>query len=111
MGSASQPKIRSASSRFLSGCMDRNLTAQGLACLLSARLWSAWGDVWASNRMSAKVACSGSNCRKETEGMSRPLLLIEDDEDDVFFMKRAMQQAGVHNPVSVARDGREAIEW
>ncbi len=43
--------------------------------------------------------------------MARPLLLVEDNEDDIFFMKHAMQKAGITNPLSVAKDGREAIEW
>ncbi len=38
-------------------------------------------------------------------------LLVEDNEDDVFFMQRAFHQAGVHNPLHVARDGEEAIEY
>ena len=42
--------------------------------------------------------------------MARPLLLIEDNEDDVFFMQNAMQKVGIVNPLSIARDGREAIE-
>jgi CheY-like chemotaxis protein len=38
-------------------------------------------------------------------------LLVEDNEDDVFFMERAFQQAGVHNPLHVVRNGEEAIEY
>jgi CheY-like chemotaxis protein len=38
-------------------------------------------------------------------------LLVEDNEDDVFFMQRAFQQAGVHNPLHVVRNGEEAIEY
>jgi len=38
-------------------------------------------------------------------------LLVEDNEDDVFFMERAFQQAGVHNPLHVARNGEEAIDY
>ncbi len=38
-------------------------------------------------------------------------LLVEDNEDDVFFMERAFQQAGVRNPVHVVRNGEEAIEY
>jgi FOG: CheY-like receiver len=38
-------------------------------------------------------------------------LLVEDNEDDVFFMQRAFQQAGVHNPVHVVRNGEEAIDY
>lgn len=38
-------------------------------------------------------------------------LLVEDNEDDVFFMERAFQQAGIHNPVHVVRNGEEAIDY
>ena len=38
-------------------------------------------------------------------------LLVEDNEDDVFFMERAFQQAGVHNPLHVVKNGEEAIEY
>jgi CheY-like chemotaxis protein len=39
------------------------------------------------------------------------ILLVEDSEDDVFFMKRALKAAGVENPLHVARDGQEAIDY
>lgn len=41
---------------------------------------------------------------------SDPVLLVEDNEDDVFFLQRAWQQAGVPNPLKVARDGQDAID-
>jgi CheY-like chemotaxis protein len=40
-----------------------------------------------------------------------PLLLVEDNDDDVFFMKRALTAAEVAHPVQVAFDGEEAIEY
>ena len=43
--------------------------------------------------------------------MNRTILLVEDDENDVFFMKRAMKLAEMLNPVQVASDGREAIHY
>jgi CheY-like chemotaxis protein len=39
------------------------------------------------------------------------ILLVEDNEDDVFLLKRALTAAGVANPVCVARDGEEAVEY
>jgi DNA-binding response OmpR family regulator len=39
------------------------------------------------------------------------VLLVEDDENDVFFMQRAFREAGIITPVSVACDGREAIDY
>src|SRR5579859_388395 len=41
----------------------------------------------------------------------KPILLVEDDENDVFFFQRAMGKAGITNPVQVAADGREAIDY
>jgi CheY-like chemotaxis protein len=39
------------------------------------------------------------------------ILLVEDDPNDVFFMKRAMTKAGLNHPVHVAENGRDAIEY
>lgn len=43
--------------------------------------------------------------------MHRTILLVEDDANDVFFMKRAMKLAGMLNPLHVASDGRQAIHY
>ena len=43
--------------------------------------------------------------------MKQTILLVEDDTNDVFFMKRAMKLAGMLNPVQVASDGRQAINY
>lgn len=39
------------------------------------------------------------------------ILLVEDEENDIFFMKRAMKKEGVTEPLQVARDGREAVRY
>jgi CheY-like chemotaxis protein len=39
------------------------------------------------------------------------VLLVEDNPDDIFLMKRAMQRAGVTNPVFIVEDGQEAIDY
>jgi CheY-like chemotaxis protein len=39
------------------------------------------------------------------------ILLVEDNADDVFFMQRALKSAGVENPVQVAADGQEALDY
>jgi len=39
------------------------------------------------------------------------ILLVEDNEDDVFLMKRALKGAGISNPLSVAEDGQSAIDY
>lgn len=39
------------------------------------------------------------------------LLLVEDDENDVFFFQRAFRKTAFANPIQVARDGFEAIQY
>lgn len=39
------------------------------------------------------------------------ILLVEDEENDAFFMKWAMNMAGVENPLHLVNDGRAAIEY
>ena len=39
------------------------------------------------------------------------LLLVEDNEDDVFLMERALREGRVTNPLYVVRDGEEALEY
>lgn len=41
----------------------------------------------------------------------RTILLVEDDPNDIFFMKRSFKEAGVINPCRVLEDGREAIAY
>jgi len=40
-----------------------------------------------------------------------PILLVEDDDNDVFFMERAFKQAQIGNPLNRVRDGEEAISY
>jgi CheY-like chemotaxis protein len=40
-----------------------------------------------------------------------PILLVEDAEDDVFIMKRALKAAGITNPLQVVGDGDAAVEY
>jgi len=40
-----------------------------------------------------------------------PVLIAEDDPNDVFLLKRAFEKAGVNNPVVIARNGQEAIDY
>lgn len=42
---------------------------------------------------------------------SRPLLLVEDNPDDVFFFRRALKSKGIDVPLIVATDGREAMDY
>ena len=41
----------------------------------------------------------------------KPILQVEDDPNDVFFLQHAMKQAGVPNPIQVASDGQQAIDY
>jgi len=39
------------------------------------------------------------------------ILLVEDNDDDVFLMKHALASSGVTNPVFVVESGQEAIDY
>lgn len=39
------------------------------------------------------------------------ILLVEDDDNDLFFMQVAWRKIGIANPLIVVRDGREAIQY
>ncbi len=41
----------------------------------------------------------------------RTILLVEDSEDDVFFMRGAFQRARVTNPLQIVTDGDEAVAY
>ena len=38
-------------------------------------------------------------------------LLVEDNEDDAYFMERAFQDAGLKNPLRIVTGGDEAIDY
>jgi len=42
---------------------------------------------------------------------NRAILLIDDNEDDRFLMNRALKSASVVNPLYVAEDGQEAVDY
>ncbi|NMO19977.1 response regulator [Pyxidicoccus fallax] len=44
-------------------------------------------------------------------GTERPILLVEDNPDDVDLTLRAFKRAGVTRPVDVVRDGVEALDY
>ena len=43
--------------------------------------------------------------------MNRLILVVEDDENDVMFVKMAMKKAGVTNPIQVVTDGQQALDY
>jgi CheY-like chemotaxis protein len=40
-----------------------------------------------------------------------PILLVEDSDDDIFFMRRAVKHCGLTNPLRIVRDGQAAIDY
>lgn len=51
----------------------------------------------------------GHNADRRVKGQS--ILIAEDSETDVFFLLRVMSQAGVLNPIHVARNGAETLAY
>jgi len=43
--------------------------------------------------------------------MNRTILIVEDDENDLVFLKMAMKKVGLTNPVQVAKDGQEVLDY
>jgi CheY-like chemotaxis protein len=43
--------------------------------------------------------------------VSRAILLVEDNEDDIFLMRRAMKGADVANPLYIVEDGQAAVDY
>ena len=41
----------------------------------------------------------------------KEILLVEDDDNDLFLTRRALSKAGIGNKLVVAKDGVEAIEY
>ncbi len=42
---------------------------------------------------------------------NQTILLVEDNEDDVFIFQRAFKQAQISQPLQVVSDGQEAIDY
>jgi CheY-like chemotaxis protein len=42
---------------------------------------------------------------------SQTILLVEDNSDDVFFMRRAFKHARIEEPLHVLTDGQQALEY
>jgi CheY-like chemotaxis protein len=43
--------------------------------------------------------------------MLRTILLVEDNEDDVFLMRQAVRKASIPNPLQIAEDGQQALDY
>jgi CheY-like chemotaxis protein len=42
---------------------------------------------------------------------SQTILLVEDNEDDAFFMQQALKDAEIVNPLQIVEDGQQAIDY
>ncbi len=42
---------------------------------------------------------------------SSTILLVEDDPNDVLLIKRAFAKANISNPIQIASDGEEAMDY
>src|SRR5690348_5236246 len=43
--------------------------------------------------------------------VTSPILVVEDDENHAFFIRRAFHQAGLLNPVHFVQDGDQALAY
>jgi CheY-like chemotaxis protein len=41
----------------------------------------------------------------------RAILLVEDNEDDIFLMRRALKAAHISNPLLIVEDGQQAVDY
>lgn len=41
---------------------------------------------------------------------SEPIVLVDDNEDDIVLTRRALERNKIENPLMIARDGAEALE-
>src|SRR5438093_227426 len=63
-------------------------------------------------RLGCQLArASQSPWKGPMELFDHTILLVEDDPNEVFLMERAFQKAQLANPLRVARDGQEAIDY
>jgi CheY-like chemotaxis protein len=42
---------------------------------------------------------------------NQTFLIVEDEENDIFFLKHAMKKTGITNPVQVVQNGQAAIDY
>jgi CheY-like chemotaxis protein len=48
---------------------------------------------------------------RATEPELPPILVADDDEDDVFFVQRLVKKTGIKNPVRTFNDGTEVVNY
>ena len=42
---------------------------------------------------------------------NKHILHVEDDENDIFFLKHAFDKAGILSPMHIAKDGQQAVDY
>ncbi|HLH57147.1 MAG TPA: response regulator [Verrucomicrobiae bacterium] len=47
----------------------------------------------------------------DSETTSRPVLVVDDDPNDVFLLQRALARWGIKAPVQIVKSGRECIDY
>lgn len=58
-----------------------------------------------------KPEAGGAGQSKIMSGSERTILLVEDDQNDVFFIRYAFEVAGIANPLQVVGDGQQATDY
>src|SRR6266478_3301620 len=51
------------------------------------------------------------NMTQDCPQVNAPILLAEDDQDDAFFLARALARSGFGNPLFAVQDGQEAVDY
>jgi CheY-like chemotaxis protein len=54
------------------------------------------------------IACGGD---KRVKGPSTTILLVDDNEDDIYALRRALKKANIANPQQVVYNGQGAIDY
>jgi CheY-like chemotaxis protein len=52
-----------------------------------------------------------TNSPRDFEAERLPVLVVEDNEDDVFILRYAFKDANLNNPLHIVTDGQEAVEY
>lgn|GEM_PF-240968 len=63
------------------------------------------------DKVSLSDRCSTGMSQSNLPNSPKPVLYAEDEEDDVFFMRRAFTDAGIRNPLVIVPNGQEAIDY
>jgi CheY-like chemotaxis protein len=64
-----------------------------------------------SNFLRAQCNCSTPDFMSDIPTNTQPVLLIEDNEDDIFLMRRALKKSGLNWAMQVVTDGQQALDY